>query len=116
MEFCVCGAATISIVGYVGIAIASMVIFAHLILFAFEAGISSITSTYILCHTLPNSTFTCPQPFYWKNYDEAMSGSRDLATHLWNGMIAVFVCGIVFYLIMACMAGSFSARQNYSRV
>ena len=117
MEACACGAMTISVNGILIVAIASITITLYILLLSFETAIATITSTNILCHMIPNNTtFVCPKPWFFKSYDVAMIESRILATHLWNGIIAVAVCSIIFYVIFACATGVFTKSKNYQSI
>lgn len=116
MNALACGVATVSVIGYGAILIASIIISVYLLRIFFEACISTITTTYILCHTLPGSNFTCRKPLFYENYDEAMDDAPILAMNLYHGIIGLALLSLLFALIMACAAGSFTRRANYTTI
>jgi hypothetical protein len=84
----------------------------YVALFFFEAGVSSITNTYLLCNVVNNGTFSgfkCPEPWYYSSYEELMDSSRIIAKSLFGIYVACVVLGSIYQLVVVIFMGRSSS-------
>jgi len=84
-------------------------------IFFFEAGIAAMTNVAVLCSTMNTTVtnFTCPTPWHYASYVEAVVACKHIASVLFWGTIAFFVLMIVCGGLGACFNGK---RSEYSSV
>ena len=87
------------------------------ILFFLEAGVASITTTYIMCNNHMNETINgniiCPKSWHYVSYEEAAIGSRNIATNLFNCYVAFIVIGLMCTIING-MCISSTKKNDYT--
>ena len=77
----------------------------YFIKFAFVAGISSVTSAYAICQRLnATANITCPVPWKYDSWGEAVTSMNDMANILYPILIVL--------IILSCIFGTFSSHRN----